>query len=99
MKDNTKILPKIGEVWRHFKGKQYQILSVSNSQEVPDSPVTYWVEHTETSETLGVYHANFPQWVGAISGKMGEATENGFILLEPAVQVFEKKPKPDAAAS
>jgi hypothetical protein len=37
--------------------------------------------------------ANFPMWVGAIAGKMGEATENGFVLLEPSVQVFEKKPK------
>jgi len=41
--------------------------------------------------------ANYPQWVGAIAGKMGEATENGFVLNEPNIQVFEKKPKPDAA--
>lgn len=39
--------------------------------------------------------ANFPEWVGAIAGKMGEATENGFVLLEPNIQVFEKKPKAD----
>lgn len=37
--------------------------------------------------------ANYPQWVAAISGKMGEATETGFVLLEPNIQVFEKKPK------
>jgi hypothetical protein len=37
--------------------------------------------------------ANFPMWVAAIAGKMGEATEQGFILLEPAIQVFERKPK------
>jgi len=43
--------------------------------------------------------ANYPQWVGAIAGKMGEATENGFVLLEPNIQVFEKKPKAEAAAS
>jgi hypothetical protein len=24
---------------------------------------------------------------------MGEATETGFVLLEPNIQVFEKKPK------
>ena len=34
--------------------------------------------------------ANFPQWVGAIAGKLGEETEQGFVLLEPNVQVFEK---------
>ena len=42
--------------------------------------------------------ANYPQWVGAIAGKMGEATENGFVLLEPNIQVFEKKPKAEAVA-
>jgi len=51
---------------------------------------------------------NYPMWVGACSsavpggsaGKLGEATEKGFILDQPSVQVFEKKPKepkPDAA--
>jgi len=34
--------------------------------------------------------ANFPQWVGAIAGKLGEKTEQGFVLLETNVQVFEK---------
>jgi hypothetical protein len=42
--------------------------------------------------------ANFPEWVGAIAGKMGETTENGFMLLEPNIQVFEKKPKADKVA-
>lgn len=37
--------------------------------------------------------ANFPMWVAAIAGKLGEATETGFVLLEPNIQVFEKKPK------
>ena len=37
--------------------------------------------------------ANYPQWVAAIAGKMGEAIETGFVLLEPNIQVFEKKPK------
>jgi hypothetical protein len=37
--------------------------------------------------------ANYPQWVAAIAGKMGEATETGLVLLEPNIQVFEKKPK------
>ncbi|MGI2907670.1 fertility inhibition FinO-like protein [Tolypothrix sp. VBCCA 56010] len=41
---------------------------------------------------------NYPQWVGAIAGKMGEATDNGFVLLEPSVQTFEKKQKAETAA-
>ena len=36
---------------------------------------------------------NFPMWVAAIAGKLGELTENGFILEEPIIQIFEKKPK------
>ena len=43
--------------------------------------------------------AKYPMWVGAIAGKMGEATEKGFVLLEPNIQVFEKKPKAEAVAS
>lgn len=31
-------------------------------------------------------------------GKEGEVSPGGFRLVNPAVQVFEKKPKPDAAA-
>lgn len=30
-------------------------------------------------------------WVAAIKGKMGVRTEKGFVLEQPAVQVFEKK--------
>ena len=37
--------------------------------------------------------ANYPQWVAAIGGKMGESTSDGFVLSEPNIQVFEKKPK------
>ena len=37
--------------------------------------------------------ANFPMWVAAIAGKLGDATEKGFILADPNIQVFEKKPK------
>jgi hypothetical protein len=39
---------------------------------------------------------NFPMWVGAIAGVMGEATSTGFILENPNIQVFEKKPKAEA---
>jgi hypothetical protein len=44
---------------------------------------------------------NYPMWVAAIAGKMGEPIEGGFILDQPNIQVFERKPKepkPEAAA-
>jgi hypothetical protein len=41
--------------------------------------------------------ANYPQWVAAIAGKMGDATGNGFIMDEPNIQVFEKKAKTEVA--
>jgi hypothetical protein len=40
--------------------------------------------------------ANFPMWVAAIAGQLGTMTPNGFILEQPNIQVFEKKPKPEA---
>jgi hypothetical protein len=36
---------------------------------------------------------NYPQWVAAIAGKLGEPTSQGFVLAEPNIQVFEKKAK------
>jgi len=42
--------------------------------------------------------ATFPLWVAAITGKMGAATAQGFVLEEVNVQVFEKKPKEPVAA-
>ena len=35
---------------------------------------------------------SYPMWVAAIAGKMGQRTANGFVLLEPKIQVFERKP-------
>lgn len=37
----------------------------------------------------------FPQWVAAINGKIGDMTEKGFSLIDASIQVFEKKPKPE----
>ena len=42
--------------------------------------------------------ANFPMWVAAVAGKMGQPTDKGFVLAEPNIQVFEKKPKEPAVA-
>lgn len=37
----------------------------------------------------------YPQWVASLTGQMGEAIAGGFRLQNPAVQVFEKKAKPE----
>ena len=37
----------------------------------------------------------FPQWVAAINGKIGDMNEKGFSLVDASIQVFEKKPKPE----
>ena len=40
---------------------------------------------------------DYPEWVANITGKMGPRIKDGFVLLEPAIQVYEKiiKPKPE----
>ena len=48
--------------------------------------------------TLKKAVATGPQWVATITGTLGEAVDGGFRLEDPRVQVFEKKPKADAAA-
>ena len=48
---------------------------------------------------LKAANEKYPQWVAAITGKIGAGIEGGFRLDGPAVQVFEKKPKQDAAAT
>jgi hypothetical protein len=37
--------------------------------------------------------ADYPMWVAAIAGKMGEQFDGGFVLDQPSIQVFERKPK------
>jgi hypothetical protein len=41
--------------------------------------------------------ASWRLWVAAIAGKMGARTAEGFELTEPAIQVFERKAKPEPA--
>lgn len=36
---------------------------------------------------------SYPMWVAAIAGRMGEPIEGGFVLDQPNIQVFERKPK------
>ncbi len=42
---------------------------------------------------------NYPQWVAAIAGKLGQETDNGFVLDEPNIQVFFSQPKAEATAA
>jgi len=35
----------------------------------------------------------WPAWVATLTGKMGSSTGDGFELLDPAIQIFEKKEK------
>ena len=37
--------------------------------------------------------ANFNEWGGAVSGKLGQRTADGFEVVEAGVRIFEKKPK------
>lgn len=32
----------------------------------------------------------YPSWMASITGKMGSRIKNGFVLLEPAVQIYER---------
>lgn len=45
-----------------------------------------WKKLTQAQE-------QYPLWVAAIAGQMGEATADGFVLDRASIQVFEKKPK------
>ncbi|MBD2358135.1 fertility inhibition FinO-like protein [Tolypothrix sp. FACHB-123] len=42
--------------------------------------------------------SSYPQWVAAIAGKLGQQTDQGFVLEEPNIQVFEKKVKAEATS-
>ena len=35
---------------------------------------------------------SWPLWLATISGQMGQPVGTGFVLAEPAVQTFERKP-------
>jgi len=42
---------------------------------------------------------DWPSWIAALTGTMGERTEQGFALENPGLQVFERKPKAPAEAA
>ncbi|MDZ4872102.1 MAG: hypothetical protein CLLPBCKN_001490 [Chroococcidiopsis cubana SAG 39.79] len=41
--------------------------------------------------------ANFSDWGGAVSGKLGQRTADGFEVVEAGVRIFEKKSKESVA--
>jgi len=41
--------------------------------------------------------ANWTLWVAAIAGQLGTMTPDGFVLEQPNIQVFEKKPRGEEA--
>ncbi|OYE00225.1 fertility inhibition FinO-like protein [Nostoc sp. 'Peltigera membranacea cyanobiont' 232] len=52
--------------------------------------------------------SNYLQWMPAMSndkqrsvytGKLGQSTEHGFVLEEPSIQVFERKPKAETTSA
>jgi len=51
-----------------------------------------WIKLEEASKA-------WPMWVAAITGQMGASQGQGFALVEPALQVFERKARPEAAAA
>jgi hypothetical protein len=62
----------------------------------------------KVGKKLTVGCANYPQWVTAMSndkprsvyaGKLGQQTGNGFVLEKPNIQVFEFKPRAEAAVT
>lgn len=41
--------------------------------------------------------AAFSEWGGAVSGKLGQPTADGFEVVEAGVRIFEKQPKGSVA--
>ncbi len=48
---------------------------------------------TRTWDRLVQFNQSGAAWVAAIKGKMGMRVEKGFVLEQPSVQIFEKKPQ------
>ena len=67
--------------WQHFQiDCDGQMISVTVKPKI-------WKDLTDAQ-------AKYPRWVAAITGKMGERTENGFVLLEPDIRIFDLIQRP-----
>ncbi|RCJ29165.1 fertility inhibition FinO-like protein [Nostoc punctiforme NIES-2108] len=43
--------------------------------------------------------SNYPQWLTAIAGKLGQSNKLGFALKSPNIQVFKCKPKAETTSA
>jgi hypothetical protein len=77
-------------------------------RELPNKQVEFYLQDGESERIFTVQMKpkmfkkltdhGFADWVAAITGEIGTATETGFELVNAAVQVFEKKPKGESDA-
>jgi hypothetical protein len=77
-------------------------------RELPNKQVEFYLQDGESDRIFTVQMKpkmfkkltdhGFADWVAAITGEIGAATETGFELVNAAVQVFEKKPKGESGA-
>ena len=66
--------------WKHFDiDTGNQVVTISVKQKI--------------FKKLEQAQENYPQWIAAITGQMGEKMDSGFVLKEPNIQVFERKSK------
>jgi hypothetical protein len=81
---------------------------VPSHRELPDKRVEFYLKDGESDRIFTVQMKpkmfkkltdhGFADWIAAITGEIGTATETGFELVNAAVQVFEKKPKGESDA-
>ena len=86
-----------------------KLSEVPKHRELPEKRIEFFLQDGESDRIFTVRMKSkmfkkltdhgFTQWVAAISGELGPATETGFELLNAAVQVFEKKATADAPAA
>ena len=65
----------------------------------PDGQFVAVVLNNKTWNKLVKASQEWPSWIAAVSGTIGERTEKGFTLASPGLQVFERKPKVPAEAA
>ncbi|RKZ38877.1 MAG: fertility inhibition FinO-like protein [Gammaproteobacteria bacterium] len=71
--------------------------SIKNSRQQfyinADGQIVRMKVRNKTWQKLLQANEKYPEWVASITGKMGHHIKNGFELLEPAIQVYEKNSK------
>jgi len=80
---------KINEVPKAFKiikNGWYRFIVGDAQPVVMKAMPRFWNKLTKAEE-------DFSSWVGVITGKFGQPYKKGFVMENPVLQVFEKKPK------